>query len=882
MSGLKRVLALAVACGTAWGTRAAPCPPPPGPESWTFKADLARPEVRQVPERFALDDRYGLAGALETVRDDLRDFLGGTRVLRLVRGAVDGPESHRVDVTPGCVTLTAADDDGMRRAVCWFEDRVRAGDLHATVRRPWLRHRISRCFFGPIKRAPFFRDELMDDVDYYPDAYLNRLAHEGVNGLWLTVEFRDLVGTRFTRPRDGAARRLAKLRRTVAQCRRYGIRTWLFAIEPHAVETNDVFYLEHPELFPVPHSWEKDSRLMCASDPRTADYLRDATANLFTAVPGLGGLLLITHGERDTTCFSRVNAVRDGVTGPCAVCARKEPWQLHEHVVGAMAAGMRAAQPEAELISWFYQPYVRPERADWVCEAARHMPPGVTFLYNFESGSVRDQLGRLRAGGDYWLSHVGPSDSFARAAASARAAGVPFGAKIQVGNSHEDATVPFVPVPGLLYRKYAAMRRAGCSAVMQCWYFGNHPGVMNAAAGALAFEEFADGEAAFLERLARPDWGREAAAMARVWQALSDAYAEYPLSNDMQYYGPFHAGVAWPLLADVTLSPLGRTWKPEDPPSGDTVGECLENHTLDEALVLAGRMARGAAAACEVATWRARYAGDRARLLDLGVIRTLQLQFASARDVFAFYRARSEALYRSRVRGDAAGARAAVARMRRATEDEIAVTRALLPFVEADARLGFHSEAEQHQFFPAKLRWREGELAATVRRLGEIDAALARGEPYPLSVFERAAPSVRVGGDWVTAPGLRFRLTAADDLTVTVEKTGSGPFTLETYDAAGTLFVRRVTVGPDGEVKTPLSNVVTPGHEAAVRIDRTAEGYRAEVRLSACAWGGEERLRPGWLRIVAGGVPVWPVAPPAPHRLNLGASRGDRCGRIIR
>ena len=32
---------------------------------------------------------------------------------------------------------------------------------------PWLENRISRCFFSPIKRPPFNRDELKDDVDYY-------------------------------------------------------------------------------------------------------------------------------------------------------------------------------------------------------------------------------------------------------------------------------------------------------------------------------------------------------------------------------------------------------------------------------------------------------------------------------------------------------------------------------------------------------------------------------------------------------------------------------------------------------------------------------------------------------------------------------------------
>ena len=74
---------------------------------------------------------------------------------------------------------------------------------------------------------------------------------------------------------------------------------------------------------------------------------------------------------------------------------------------------------------------------------------------------------------------------------------------------------------------------------------------------------------------------------------ISDAYAEYPLSNNMQYYGPFHAGPAWPLHAEVRLLPLGRTWKPLDPPSGDTIGEALENHTIEEATLLVMQMAQG-------------------------------------------------------------------------------------------------------------------------------------------------------------------------------------------------------------------------------------------------------------------------------------------------
>ena len=118
--------------------------------------------------------------------------------------------------------LAASDVDGIRRGIFYLEDemlRQRGPFLHLgkVENHPIIKRRISRCFFGPIKRAPKMRDELMDNVNYYPDQYLNRLAHEGVNGLWLTVEFRDLVATSFT-PEAGinSEKRLAK---TSTNCR---------------------------------------------------------------------------------------------------------------------------------------------------------------------------------------------------------------------------------------------------------------------------------------------------------------------------------------------------------------------------------------------------------------------------------------------------------------------------------------------------------------------------------------------------------------------------------------------------------------------------------------------------------------------------------------
>ena len=846
---LSAVLCVMSAC-------AAEVPPVPGPESWTFKAELAEPVAYHAREAYRIADEFGLTGDLAAVRADLGRYMASApgeavKTLTLRKGTVDGRESYRVEVAAdGSVTLTAEDDDGIRRAAYHFEDRESAGDLRPVVRRPWVKNRISRCFFGPIKRPPFNRDELMDDVDYYPRAYLDRLAHEGVNGLWITVEWRDLAETSFTKRAPDAARRLAKLRRTVDRCLEYGIRTWIFAIEPKSVAADDPFRREHGELFSGVRGWDGRD-LMCPSSEAALRYVEESVRDVFMQVPRLGGLVMIANGERPTTCLSMYDPVTGACGRPCPKCGRLEPWQIHERTAQAIVRGIRAAGSPAEYVSWFYHPQVPSARAPWVAEAAGHVPEGTVFAYNFESGIAREQLGKVRHGGDYWLSCAGPADGFAKVAAAAREAGVPLGAKIQVGCSHEVATVPFVPVPGLLYRKYRAMREAGVTTVIQCWYFGNCPGVMNKAAGELSFETFADDEDAFLRRLAAPDWRGDAGTVAAVWKRLSDAYAEYPLSNGIQYYGPFHAGVAWPLLADVELKPLGRTWKPEDAPSGDAIGEALDQHTLLEAAELARRMADGAVAAnAGLDALESRWRGDADRLRDLSVMRALECQFMSAADILEFYRERAKAITASRgTPRDGDAALAALRRMDALVRAEIGVTRRLLPLAEADSRLGFHSEAEAHQYHPAKLRWRIGELEATLRRIAEIEKTVAAGGAYPESEFERNAPRI-VSGEWMTGRGgARFRVLARENgVSVEVVPQADREFFVRVLDPLATANYRcgRVSAGTGGPV----------------RID--IEGPA------------------GWFFLFDEKGAVWPESKTrAPSRLNLGPFHPCDFGRIV-
>ena len=858
---MTKVMIAVSAFGVLGAAFAAEVPPYPGIESWTFRKELAEPErLEPVP----------------------------TNDVKFVRGKVDGFESYRIDVAAdGKVTITTEDDEGLRRAVYYYQDRVRAGDLKSCVRKPWVKNRIARCFFGPIKRPPLNHDELMDDIDYYPRAYLERLAREGINGLWLTVEWQDLAETSFTTRSPDAPKRIAKLRKTVDRCLEYGIKTWIFCIEPrsNAIHGKNPVAKSRPEFF--------NNHVMCTSRKDVQQYIEESVKDIFTQVPRLGGIMMISHGERPTTCLSTVSPVDGKRSHSCPRCDKLEPWQIHKNTAEAIVRGIRAAGSKAEYISWLYQPHVRPERAPWVAEVARHVPEGVVAAFNFESGAIKDQLGRFRNGGDYWLSYVGPAEGFKAFAEAGKISGAQIGAKIQVGNSHEVATVPFVPVPGLLYRKYKSMREMGVSTVLQCWYFGNYPGVMNKAAGELSFDDFTDDEDTFLRRLARPMWKDDADKVAEVWKKFSDAYAEYPLSNDMQYYGPFHAGLAWPLLADVELRPLGRTWKPEDPPSGDTIGECLENHTIEEATLLGSRMARGvrvhnAAGEDVLDELAAKWSGDKERLRDIGVMKALEYQFLSGSNILGFYLDRAKALYASRVMGDRKSALAALRRMDDAVTREEELTRKILPIAEDDSRIGFHSEAEAHQYHPAKLKWRLGELAKTHKRILEIAAAVSNGGKYPESAFERGAPSCEIG-DFVRYPGGRFRVRIEEngDYTFDVEMEKKDNVTVCTLDAAGVSWYRQLIVCANGKViPTGGWNCVTPCHEVvASSVVKRAGKTTVTFTISAAAWGGRDDRRPQWLMLKQGVTQLWPETARdegSPlQRLNIGMFYGYCFGRLI-
>jgi hypothetical protein len=718
----------------------APPPEQPGEDTWTFVADLQSPlwsshgwspraaaaGEADLQRGIRIDAQFpDPDGVLKTAYADVADFLKagnvpqeGPFVLETAQAKTSTFEAYRIEVTADRCRILAADSEGIRRGLFHIEDlMLRAGGPFLPVgtreRSPFIKSRISRCFFGPINRPPKNREELMDDVDYYPDQYLNRMAHEGINGLWLSGRFRDMCKTSVV-PEFGtnAEKRLAKLRTTVEKCRRYGIRIYLYTNEPEDWSPGHAEFAQHPELL---SDCPNGPRYFCPSSPKAAQFLYEATNSIFSAVPHLGGIINITHGEASTTCLSVVSPVSNAKP-LCRVCAKRKQAEVIHDILAPMAKGMHDANPDADLIAWFYMPDTG-ELGEWVYEIPKYLPKNVTPQFNFESNVVRGDFDKGHWGSDYWLAVPGPSQRFEQVAYQAQKAGVPMGAKIQTGCSHEVATIPFVPAPGLLYRKFRAMHSLGVQHVMLCWYFGNYPGVMNKAAGELSFEPFPETEEAFLHDLASTDWGKHGDEVAQAWRLCAEGYGHFPLTTHFQYWGPMHDGVVWPLLLRPQDAPLAPTWllsfvtspttREAYAPSGDRIGEAVgRSYSLSEAIELCRQMSdrwnQGVAILRRVETDPAL---SQQRQLDIGVARALGIQFRSGLNILRFYDLRERMAHQKK-----ADQLATLQEMGRLVEAEIAGGEELIPLCERDSRLGFHSEAEGYKYFPEKIRWRIKQL----------------------------------------------------------------------------------------------------------------------------------------------------------------------------
>ena len=125
---------------------------------------------------------------------------------------------------------------------------------------------------------------------------------------------------------------------------------------------------------------------------------------------------------------------------------------------------MKRANAKGEFISWTYG------HRFWdfedIKEYVRLADLDTGLMQNFDDLGYDEQLGRVRQSIDYWISYPGPSELFNITAEAAKKHGKRLLAKMQVCCSHEIATVPYIPVPNLIFDKYRGAYELGVDGII--------------------------------------------------------------------------------------------------------------------------------------------------------------------------------------------------------------------------------------------------------------------------------------------------------------------------------------------------------------------------------------------------------------------------------
>ena len=657
--------------------------------SWFGKGKMS-PGMADVRGAFLKINFEDAENFLETAYRDFSRFLdvfeigGDLYPINIEYGETECFEAYKIIVSASSCTVRASDTEGIRRALVYIEDEMMKNEgpflsLCEISRKPSVKTRITRGSFSPTNRPPKNIDELENDVDYYPDEYLNRLAHDGANGIWIYTYFRKLLTfDEFPEYGRDCERRISKLKKVIDKCRRYGIKVYVFAIEPEFL--NAEMTKKYPDA--VGYTRSDGISSFCSYTAVGEKYCREMIGKLFSQLPGLGGFINITDGERMTVCSNfQINK--------CPHCSHIPRGEILAHTLALFSEGKRESGTDGEYISWTYGH--RYWKYDDIEEYVKKAPAGVMLMQNFEDAGFEEQLGKMRCAYDYWLSYAGPSQMFIHTAKCAQKYGKTMFTKLQVCTSHEIGSVPYIPVPGILFEKYKKCHEFDVRGVMQCWYSGNYSCLMSKMAGDLSFrDDFSNKEAALLE-LASKYYGKSNARnIVKAWNLFEKAYTNYPINILFSYYGPMHDSVVWNLSLEPKDKELPRSWFVVDAPDGDRISDCLGyGHTLDEVLELTGRMKT---------LWNEGLVcltGFDDELTS--VSKAIGLLFESGYNILRFYALREELAHGKREKLDVLN------EMEEIVKKEIQNRKSMIELCKKDNRLGYHGEAEGFKFFPEKI-----------------------------------------------------------------------------------------------------------------------------------------------------------------------------------
>jgi hypothetical protein len=717
---------------------------------WAFKQHLSQPQRPVLPqgqeapaEHVAITANWQLAAEgddapFATAVAELRRFcteaginLGnagathGDPHILLCAAGQPGDESYRLYVQPNRVVVSAANGRGVLQGVYALERMMCAAGgpflpVGEVARTPFLKTRILRSFW-----SPYYIDELTTTEDYYPEGYLETLSRLGINGVWIHGYLQELVPSaifpEFGRDSVG---RLRKLNSLVQRAAAYGIDVYIYFCEPKALAADDPFWLLHPEVkgrsaHGNPMDVAEQVASLCTSAPQTKAYLDEAYYTLFRSVPGLGGVILITASENHSHCYSH------GRNIDCPRCRERTPAEVVAELIQTVEQAVHRADPQAQVVAWTWSWYaLEPDPQTQLLARLRN----ISLMSDFERGGEFTLAGHTYPIDEYSMKYIGPSPRFQTQGRAAKANKLPLFAKMQILSTHELATVPYFPVLWRMAEKWQGLRAEGVEGVMICWIFGNYPNFTLEVLRELTWEPHPPLEK-ILSAVARSLFGAEGAhAALQAWRCFGEAFAPYPFSTTLLYFGPMNRAPALPWTFPAQGLPMSMSWRITSP------GDSIENWTIPFGPALVQKCFEQVLSRWEEGLqWLSRALpknGDSRQPREpspaereMIVARAFAHHIRSTVNFLRYGQARDQYEQAVAQSANAIAQQNLLTAMLQAVVDEIDNRTSYLPLVLADSRLGYHSEAEDYFFTAVTLSQSIEQLRQLQDKLAALGAA---------------------------------------------------------------------------------------------------------------------------------------------------------------
>jgi hypothetical protein len=551
-------------------------------------------------------------------------------------------------------------------------------------------------------------DEVITSERVYDDFELQRIAEEGFNGIWVHGILRHLVSVDpFPELGENAPVQQAALERLIARAARHGLKVWLYLQPPRAVPVSwSHFWETHPdiggeEMEVVGSPGEPDScfRSLCTSTQPVKQWIHQASAELAKRFPELGGVILITSSEFPSHCYThrtRYEPTEWCPTITCPRCADREPEEVASEVVTLVHSGIASQSETIQVIAWNWSWAWRDGSYE---RTIAGLPKEVILMGDYERGGFRDLPGRRGFLLDeYSLAYSGPSERYQRCALAAKNRGMRVMAKLQLGTTHELASVVSLPMIGSLYDKAVALVKDETLGFMGCWNFGNYPSTNTAAFIEFLRQEPGTNKETVLENFARDRFpGCSPQMTRRAWELLETAMLYFPFTIAFLYHGAHPYTLAYREIyhpGDLTGKPSGRSWL------GDERGDDLSNsyllhHTqfnLDEIIDRLEHLAKLWDCGVRLLTEALAGAEGKEARLELGNAVICGAIWQSTYHTYKIFRLRK------------AWSDAARSEYLKLASAEEKLLKTVLPWVEADERQGIHLEPQVRMFGPESIR----------------------------------------------------------------------------------------------------------------------------------------------------------------------------------